>query len=162
MAIHRRFRKATRLPLQAYRRGREALKRRGARRRLARGTASDRLDVRLQPLAAHVLGHDLCPLASRDPAPGGKLPNDLPRSMALEQAAREVLETAREQREPACKIMAALLGIGGEQDFDAGVLKALTPETVLRLDLIADQMLELGRTAEAVRALRAALIRPAS
>jgi hypothetical protein len=71
------------------------------------------------------------------------LPNDLPRSMALEQAAREVLETAGEQREPARKVMAALLGIGGEQDFDAAVLEALTPEAVLRLDLIADQMLEL-------------------
>jgi hypothetical protein len=89
-------------------------------------------------------------------------PNDLPRSMALEQAASEVLETAGGQREPAGKIMAALLGIDGEQDFDAGVLDALTPETVVRLDLIADQMLELGRTDEAVRALRAALIRRAS
>jgi hypothetical protein len=86
----------------------------------------------------------------------------LPRSTALEQAAREVLETAGSHTEPAWKIMAALLGIGGEQNFDVGVLDALTPEAVLRLDLIADQMLELGRTDEAVRALRAALIRPAS
>jgi hypothetical protein len=58
------------------------------------------------------------------------LPNDLPRSTALEQAAREVLESAEEQREPARKIMAALLGLGSEQDFDTGVLDALTPETV--------------------------------
>lgn len=36
----------------------------------------------------------------------------------------------------------------------------LTPETVLRLDMIADQMLELGRTDDAVRAIRAALIKP--
>jgi len=90
------------------------------------------------------------------------LPNDLPRRMALEQAAREVLMTAEEQPEPARKIMAALLGINGEQDFDPDMLYALTPEAVLRLDLIADQILELGRTDEAVRALRAALIRPAS
>jgi hypothetical protein len=90
------------------------------------------------------------------------LPNDLPRSTALEQAAREVLEMAGGEREPARKIMAALLGIGGQQDFDPCVLDLLTPEMVLRLDLIADQMLELGRTDEAVRALRAALIRPVS
>jgi hypothetical protein len=77
------------------------------------------------------------------------LPNDLPRSMALKQAAREVLETAGPQGESARKIMAALLGIGGEQDFDPAVLDSLTPEMVLRLDLIADQMLELGRTDEA-------------
>jgi hypothetical protein len=35
---------------------------------------------------------------------------------------------------------------------------ALTPESVLRLDLIADQMLELRRTDEAVNAIRAAVI----
>lgn len=88
------------------------------------------------------------------------LPNDLPRSTALEQAAREVLETAGPQREPARKIMAALLGIGGEQDFDPGILDALTPETVLRLDMIADEFLELDPTNDAVQAVRTALIRP--
>jgi hypothetical protein len=90
------------------------------------------------------------------------LPNDLPRSTALEHAAREVLETAEQQREPARQIMAALLGIGGDENFDATMLDALTPEAVLRLDLIADRCLELGRTDEAVRALRATLIRRVS
>lgn len=77
------------------------------------------------------------------------------------EAAREVL-TLGEQPEPARMIMAAFLGIGSEQDFDPSILDELTPEVVLRLDLIAHRMLELGRTDEAVRALRAALIRPAS
>lgn len=90
------------------------------------------------------------------------LPNDLPRSTALEQAAREALEMAGPQQEHSRKIMAALLGIGDDQEFDPAVLDSLTPEMVLRLDLIADQMLELGRTDDAVRAIRAALIRPVS
>lgn len=90
------------------------------------------------------------------------LPNDLPRSTALERAAREVLQTAGPQREPAAKIMAPILGIGGDENFDATVLYALTPKAVLRLYLIADRFLELVRTDEAVRALRAALIRWAS
>jgi hypothetical protein len=90
------------------------------------------------------------------------LPNDLPRSTALERAAREVLEAAGQDREPARQIMAALLGIGAGEDFDPTMLDALTPEAVLRLDLIADRSVELGRTDEAVRALRAALIRRAS
>ena len=46
----------------------------------------------------------------------------------------------------------------GSKTSDVSVLDALTPETVLRLDLIADQMLELGRTDNAVRAIRAAVI----
>jgi hypothetical protein len=90
------------------------------------------------------------------------LPNDLPRSTALERAAREVLEAAGQGPEPARQIMAALLGIGGDEAFDATILDGLTPEAVLRLRLIADRFLELGRTDEAVRALRAALIRRAS
>jgi hypothetical protein len=90
------------------------------------------------------------------------LPNDLPRSTALEQAARDVLQPVGQQPEPARQIMAALLSIGAEQDFDATILDALTPEAVLRLDIIADRFVELGRTDEAVRALRAVLIRRAS
>jgi hypothetical protein len=90
------------------------------------------------------------------------LPNDLPHSLALEQAAREVLDTPGYEREPVRHIMAALLGVGAEQEFDAGALDSLTPESILRLDMIADQMLALGRTDDAVRAIRSALIRPVS
>jgi len=55
MAIHRRLRKAARVPLQALRRGREALKRRRADRRLARDQARAGLDERLTGVAAEVL-----------------------------------------------------------------------------------------------------------
>jgi hypothetical protein len=55
MAVHRRLRKAAHLPLQAVRRGREALKRRRARRGVARDPEADRLDERLRALAEHVV-----------------------------------------------------------------------------------------------------------
>ena len=42
-------------------------------------------------------------------------------------------------------------------EFDAALLDQMTPELVLRLDMIASELLELGRTKEAVRALRGAL-----
>ena len=87
-----------------------------------------------------------------------RMPNDLPQSMALAQAAQEVLKTTPEQ-EPARQILAGLLGIGTDQDFDTSILGALSPETVLRLDMLAERMVESGRTDEAVRAIRAALIR---
>jgi hypothetical protein len=56
------------------------------------------------------------------------LPKDLPRSTALEQAACEVLGTAEtdQERDRGRQILAALLGIRGEQDFDLGILDALT------------------------------------
>ena len=55
MAIHRRIRKAARLSLQALRRGRETLKRRRARRRLARNKSASVLNERFSALAAYIL-----------------------------------------------------------------------------------------------------------
>jgi hypothetical protein len=57
------------------------------------------------------------------------------------------------------RILAAFLGIGQSDQFDAALLEEMTPELILRLDMIASELLELGRTEEAVRALRAAVIR---
>jgi len=44
-------------------------------------------------------------------------------------------------------------------EIDAALLDQMTPELVFRLDMIASELLELGRTNEAVRALRGALVR---
>jgi hypothetical protein len=54
--------------------------------------------------------------------------------------------------------LAAVLGIEDGGTFDAGVLDALTPEVILRLDALLEDVLQLGRRDEAVRALRAAVI----
>jgi hypothetical protein len=90
------------------------------------------------------------------------LPHDLPKPLTIEQAAREVLGTAQPggELDAARQVMAALLGIEGDRGFDAAILDALTPETVLRLDMMLEELLQLGRRDEAVRALRAAIIRP--
>jgi hypothetical protein len=90
------------------------------------------------------------------------LPHDLPKPLAIEQAAREVLGTARpgEEMDAVRRIMAALLGIEDGGAFDATLLDALTPQTVLRLDMMLEELLQFGRRDEAVRALRAAIIRP--
>jgi len=58
------------------------------------------------------------------------------------------------------RILAAFLGLGEGEEFDATLLDQLTPELVFRLDTIAAELLALGRTNDAVLALRAALIRP--
>src|SRR5918994_601178 len=55
MAIHRRVRQAPTLDMAHDRRAGKALQRRHARRRLPRGSEEPGLDVRLEPLAAHVL-----------------------------------------------------------------------------------------------------------
>jgi signal transduction histidine kinase len=87
-------------------------------------------------------------------------PQDLPQPMAIEQAAREVLQTAApgEELDASRQILAALLGIGAGEDFDAAMLDALTPEVILRLDALLEDLLQFGRRDEAVRALRAAVI----
>jgi hypothetical protein len=89
------------------------------------------------------------------------LPQDLPRPMAIEQAAREILQAAArgEELDASRQILAALFGVGAGEDFDAAMLDALTPEVILRLDMLLEDLLQLGRRDEAVRALRAAVIR---
>jgi hypothetical protein len=80
--------------------------------------------------------------------------------MAIEQAARELLQAAApgEELDAARQMLAALLGIGTEDDFDIEMLNALTPEVVLRLDMLIENLLQLSRRKEAVQALRALVI----
>ena len=87
-------------------------------------------------------------------------PQDTPRPVAIERAARELLQAAEpgEERDRTRQILAALLGIEGGGNFDASVLDSLTPEVILRLDMLLEDLLQLRRRDEAVRALRAAVI----
>ncbi len=60
-----------------------------------------------------------------------------PRALALEEAAKAVLEP-REGDAAALprRILAALLGMDGRGGFDAAVLDAMTPDVVVLLDII--------------------------
>ena len=91
------------------------------------------------------------------------LPVDGRRPEAIEKIALDVLADIPEGNQSAQvrRILAAFLGLGDGDEFDAALLGQLSPELIFRLDMIAAQLLELGRTDEAVRALRAALSRPA-
>ena len=82
------------------------------------------------------------------------------RPKAIEQIAREILADMPEGEQAAQvrRILAAFLGLGERDEFDAALLDQMTPELVFRLDMIASELLELGRTDKAVRALRGALI----
>ena len=66
---------------------------------------------------------------------------DVPRAVALEQAAREVL-APRDGEAPklARRILAALLGIDRQAGFDVAVMDAMTPDAILLLDIILVQM----------------------
>jgi hypothetical protein len=92
------------------------------------------------------------------------LPDDMRRPAAVEQIAHDVLHSIPEGEQAAQvrRILAAFLGLGEGDEFDAALLDQLTPELIFRLDMIAAELLDLGRTSEAVRALRGALIRPIS
>jgi len=92
------------------------------------------------------------------------LPDDGRRPRAIERIARQVLEDMPEGEQFAQvrRILAAFLGLGDGEEFDAALLDQMTPELVFRLDMIAGELLDLGRTNEAVQALRAALVRPVS
>ena len=90
------------------------------------------------------------------------LPDDGRQTAAVERIAREVLDSMPEGEQSAQvqRILAAFLGIGEGEQFDAAMLDQVTPELIFKLDMIASELLQLGRTNEAVRALRAALVRP--
>lgn len=75
--------------------------------------------------------------------------------------AREILDSIRdgEQTAQARRILAAFLGLGEGDEFDAALLDQMTPGLIFRLDLVAAGLLDLDRTDEIVRVLRSALIR---
>jgi hypothetical protein len=89
------------------------------------------------------------------------IPEDMRTPAAIEKIAREVLDFVPDSNQAADvrRILAGFLGIGEGEQFDAVFLDQMTPELIFRLDMIAAELLELGRTTEAVRALRGALIR---
>jgi hypothetical protein len=82
------------------------------------------------------------------------LPQQLP-TLAIERAAREVLQVAApgEEHDTTRYILAAVLGVEDGGNFDAGVLDALTPEVILRLDMLLEELLQFGRRDEAVGTL---------
>ena len=90
------------------------------------------------------------------------LPDDGRRPEAIERIARQILDEIPEgeQSSQVRRILAGFLGLGEGDEFDTAMLEQMTPELIFRLDMIASELLELGRTNEAVQALRAALIRP--
>ena len=90
------------------------------------------------------------------------LPDDGRRPQAIERIARQVLDDILEgeQSDQVRRILAAFLGLGEGGEFDAALLDQMTPELIFRLDMIAAELLDLGRTNEAVQALRGALLRP--
>ncbi len=87
------------------------------------------------------------------------IPADVPRPAALEQAVRQVID-GQPAADAATRVLAALVGLRHDGGFDASILDSLTPETVLQLDLIAGDVIDHGREKDALRAIRAALIRP--
>lgn len=90
------------------------------------------------------------------------LPDDGRRPQAIERIAREILADIPEGEQSAQvrRILAAFLGFGDGDEFDATLVDQMTPELVFRLDMILLELLDLGRTDEVVRALRSTLIRP--
>jgi hypothetical protein len=90
------------------------------------------------------------------------LPDDGRRHQAIERIAREILDEIHEGEQAAQvrRILAAFLGLGERDEFDAALLDQMTPAFIFRLDMIASELLDLGRTNEVVRALRSAVIRP--
>jgi hypothetical protein len=91
-----------------------------------------------------------------------ELPGESRRPASIERIARDVLADIPESEQAARvrRILAAFLGLGEGEEFDAVLVDQLTPELIFRLDMIAIELLERGRTNEAVHALRAAMIRP--
>jgi hypothetical protein len=86
------------------------------------------------------------------------LSNEYSAAVALELAAREVLCSRAPKDEdglPAYTTLTALLNLHDGQRFDAAMLQGLTPELILRLDAMIHA---IGRHAQSVRALRAAVI----
>ena len=92
------------------------------------------------------------------------LPGEGRRPEAIKRVGRQILDEIPEgeQSDQVRRILAAFLGLGEGDEFDAALLDQMAPELVFRLDMIASELLDLGRTKEAVRALRGALVRAVS
>jgi hypothetical protein len=86
------------------------------------------------------------------------MPQDVPRTSAIELAASEVL---KDPGGPAEQILAALVGISEGEAFDASIIDALTPETIMLLDSLAGEVIDSGRRDELAHAIAAALIKRA-
>jgi hypothetical protein len=86
---------------------------------------------------------------------------EVPRAVALEQAACEVLEP-REGEAPklARRILAALLGVDRGAGFDVAVLDAMTPDAILLLDITLGQINHIARRDARCSAERARSMRP--
>lgn len=89
------------------------------------------------------------------------LPDDCKRPESIERIVRSIIDEIPndQQSDQVRRIFAGFLGLGEGDDFDATLLDQMTPELIFRLDMILSELLELGRTQEAVRAQRGALLR---
>ncbi len=84
-------------------------------------------------------------------------PPGLPRPVALERAARIVL--GPDEPDPAYRILRTIIGAGPEYTFDLAALESLTPDVVLRLDLVAAEIVERGLNVNVARGVRPADIK---
>src|SRR4051812_1506834 len=84
------------------------------------------------------------------------MPQDVPRATAIEQVARELL---KDRGSPAERILAGLLGMDEGPGFDISILDAMTPETILRLDALAGEVIDYGRREGLASAVAAAIIK---
>jgi hypothetical protein len=72
------------------------------------------------------------------------LPDARQRTAAIERIARDIL-TEIPESDPMRRILATFLGLGDGDEFDASLLDQMTPELVLKLVMIASELLELER-----------------
>ncbi len=87
------------------------------------------------------LGHLVLEILARAATAGGQTPG----ALALEQAARAVLELREgDDANLARRILGALLGLEGGQGFNPAVLDAMTPDAMLLLDTILAAVTELS------------------
>jgi hypothetical protein len=70
------------------------------------------------------------------------LPDDGRRPETIERIARDILDgiPTGEQSNQVRRVLAGFLGLGQDDDFDAALLDEMTPELVLRLDMIASEL----------------------
>ena len=71
------------------------------------------------------------------------LPDDRRQPAGIERVAREILDEIPDgdQADQMRRILAAFLGLGEGDEFDATLLDQMTPELIFRLDMIASELL---------------------